>query len=190
MKNVYFLSFFSILCICSATGYPSEAVGGHGFVQTKSDVLEGFIRIDFDKDLVVVKNGSRYQHLVASQIKKVILETELGPIGYCSAVFGMNGYKLFQILSEGQVTLLYREDLGFSEFEDKGFPPFFILSEGSVYSVSSKKEFLSHFTERAAEVRDFIKREHISFKSKDDLIVLFDFYNGVQNRSEMLALDH
>ena len=128
--------------------------------------------------------------MVASQIKKVVLKESDGDRGYFSGVFGADGkHLLFTILSEGRITLLYRENVKFSEFDEEVFPPYFVAKENSIFSVGTKKEFLAQLADRSAEMKDFVKVNKTDFSSKESIAQLFHFYNGVEDASQMFTFE-
>ena len=180
-------SFISLeLC---AINLGSEAYDG--LVVTKVDTIHGKVEVDLVRNIVKVRSGSKYYNMVASQVKKVIVYEPGFPRSYFSGSFGPdNQYILFEILSTGKVNLLFREGVKFSQFDEEAFPPFFISRDNSIYSVSTKKEFLSHLDQRAEEVKAYLKQNKTSFGSKADLVALFDFYNGISKASEMFAFEN
>lgn len=182
----------AILCLLLTfeafpTSFGLEAFDG--LVVTKLDTIRGKVEVDLVRNIVTVREGTKYHSIVASQVRKVIINEPGNPRGYFSGSFGADGhYILFEILSMGNAILLFREGVKFSQFDEESFPPYFVSKENSIYSVNSKKEFLSHLEDKAEAVKDFVKANKISFTKKADLVSLFHFYNGISSTSEMFAL--
>ncbi len=160
-----------------------------GFVVTKADTIKGEVKVDLNRNVVSVKDGSKDYNLVASQIRRVVVNGPDGSKGYLSGVFGADSnYMLFEILSDGGIVLLYRQGVKFSQFDEEAFPPFFVARENSIYSISSKKEILAQMESRASDVKVFLKENKTDFEDKESLTALFHFYNGVTDPSQMFAL--
>ncbi len=147
---------------------------GQDMIVTLSDTLYGDVQVDLVTNQIRLRNEKNYQYLSASQVKWIIKLDR----SYCIAAFGEESkFLIFEVLSSGSKPLLYREGVKFNPYDEETFPPYFVLEDRSAYSVSSKKDVLSVFGQSEKKIRDFVKNRGLSFSSKEDLSLIFDYYN-------------
>ncbi|SMD37070.1 hypothetical protein SAMN04488029_3222 [Reichenbachiella faecimaris] len=141
---------------------------------------------DTDINLVyedaIIRSGNDIMHYPSSQIDKVaVIDHATGDVElYHSGSFGLNQKQyLFKILAEGQATLLYREGLNFSAYEEMEYPPFFILIDNQVYSLSAEKNEMLRQLDNGfqREISRYIKEHKLVLTNEEDMIKLFNYYN-------------
>jgi len=62
----------------------------------------------------------------------------------------------------------------------KANPVYLIRNEGEMLSFKNKKQFLAIFPDIENEIKDFIKKEHIKFDKKDEIINLVKYINSLE----------
>lgn len=154
----------------------SEYIISHG------KVIFGDTDINLEYEDAIIRSGNDIIHYPPNQIDKVaVIDETTGDVElYHSGSFGLNNKQyLFKILVEGQTTLLYREGLKFSAYEDTGYPPFFILVNNQVYSLSDdKKELLKQLDSNfQKEIASYIKENKLDLSLQNDMIQMFNHYN-------------
>ncbi|MEP2026549.1 MAG: hypothetical protein ABJH98_01645 [Reichenbachiella sp.] len=152
------------------------------YIVSHGKVIFGDTDINLAYEDAIIRSGNDIVHYPSSQIEKVaVIDDKTGNVElYHSGSFGLNNRQyLFQILAEGQTTLLYREGLKFSAYEDTEYPPFFILVNDQVYSLSSdRKEMLKQLDNSfQKETNNYIKENKLTLSNQEDMIKLFNFYN-------------
>ncbi|MDW3195567.1 MAG: hypothetical protein R8G66_24540 [Cytophagales bacterium] len=165
--SLFILSFFFLSHAISASSEQDMVV-------TLADTLYGEVHVDFITNKIRIRNDKNYQFITASQVRW-IKKTDRH---YCVAAFGVESrYFIFEVLSKGGKSLLYREGVKFNPYDDEAFPPFFVLEDRSAYSLATKKDVLSTFGQRQKKVKEFVKANGLSFESREDLSRIFDYYN-------------
>ena len=103
----------------------------------------------------------------------------------------------FVVLNKGKkLSLLLREKINFHDEVtvksqlDKYKPPtlkrasdvFFIgyKNNTSTKLPRRKKNFFKLFSSKSQEIKSFVKKQKLSFKDKEDLIVIFTYYNSLK----------
>jgi hypothetical protein len=153
---------------------------GEGTIVTYTDSLSGSIQIDLNENAVVLRVGNSYRRYYARDIKKVVLEGDGGQSIYASYPFGLNAeHFLFEQLSAGALSLLYREGLKFSKYDETNFPPFYIAIDGSVYSLGGKKQVLEAMEDEKDLIKEYLRENKVDFEDRNSLVGLFDYYNSL-----------
>lgn len=152
---------------------------GSGTIETHTHTLSGEIRIDVDRNQVLIKEGLSYNLVHASNIKRVNLISK--DKTYTCASFGENeDWMIFEILSEGKIPLLYREGIKMSRYDETEFPPFYMLVGSSIYPLDSKRQLLVVFDQYESRIKSFLKDHKTSFADRKQLTSLFDFCNNIE----------
>lgn len=152
------------------------------YIVSHGKIIFGDTDINLEYEDAIIRSGNDIVHYPSSQIDKVaVIDEKTGDVElYHSGSFGLNNQQyLFQILVEGQTTLLFREGLKFSAYEETIYPPFFILVDDQVYSISSdKKEMIKQLDSRfQKEISSYIKDNKLDTSIKEDMMKLFNYYN-------------
>ena len=166
------------------------SVVGEGLVVTKTDSIYGEVKIDLANNRVNIKGyDNRHHSLLASQIERIIIGRGPQQKTYASAVFGADSdVHLFEILSEGKLSLFYRDGVKFSRFDQDTFPPYFVRVGNSLYSIGGKKEFFEVFGDEGKAMRDYVKEKGLQYGDFDDMVTIFNHFNGVEG-SEIFAFN-
>lgn len=143
-------------------------------IVTLADTLYGEVQVEIATNQISLRNGKNYQYLTASQVRWIRKNGR----NYCVAAFGIESrFLIFEVLSKGSKSLLYREGVKFNPYDDEVFPPYFVLEDRSAFSVGTKREVLSVFGNHERKIKDFVKSRGLSFENKEDLSKIFNYYN-------------
>ena len=162
-----------------------------GYVITHSDSINGTISIDMESNTILLRTGSVIENYSAKQFSKVVFFDDDGVFktivsGYWGA--DHQAY-LFEELVSGDNPLLYRSGMKFNEFDAEKFPPYFTKQAESIYSLGKKKDILNLFRNEDA-ISDFVRKNKLKMKVKQDLILLFSLANGVDSiNAPSIAID-
>lgn len=177
------LSIFIFFVLVSVLASAQEGVNSStGYVRTYSETLEGDVQVNLEGDDLMIRSGRNIYNWTADKvISAAMIDEKTGEqIVYVTGTFGMNTNQFFfEVLSGGKMSLLYREGLKFSEYDEEVYPPYYILLEGSIHSMpQNKKEFLALFDgEYADEMADYFKSKTIDLDDKIELSSMFSAYN-------------
>ncbi|UXX81239.1 hypothetical protein N7E81_09035 [Reichenbachiella carrageenanivorans] len=189
MKTALLSSLFSTLSLLLSAHPDMDIVSGNEkseYIISNGLMIFGDTDVNLDYDDAILRSGKDITHYPPSQLEKVaVFDEATGNMElYFSGSFGLNNKQyLFKILSEGtSSTLLYREGLQFSSYDESIYPPFFLLVDGQVYSLSTdKKELIKQLSAPyQKELLSYIKDNHLDLTNKPDLIRLFEHYNVLQ----------
>ena len=165
------LLVITTLVVLCHTAYSSI---GQDMIITLTDTIYGEVQVDLSTNRIRVRKDKNYQFLNAAQVRWIRKSDK----NYCVASFGIESrFLIFEVLSTGSKSLLYREGVKFNPYDEDSFPPFFILDNRSAYSLGNKKEFLSVFGPGEKKVKDFARDEGLTFTAKEDVSRIFDFFN-------------
>lgn len=152
------------------------------YIISNGQMMYGDTDVNLAYEDAILRSGNDIIHFPPSQIEKVaVIDETTGDVElYHSGSFGLNNRQyLFQILSEGKTTLLYREGLKFSDYEETEYPAFFILIDKQVYSLSNdKKEMIKQLDhDFQKDVSTYIKTHKLNLSDQKDMTKFFDYYN-------------
>ncbi len=160
--------------------------------------IPGKIKYDFQQDIIQVEaNGEikpyTAQNFLYFEIQDAYLER---PRRFYSLPYNpVNGYdtpRMFEVLVEGKINLLSREErevssgnYGFGVYripdQDDLIMSYYILKEGSTIRDfrAKKAELLNYMGAAKRTVEDKMKEERWNVKDEDDLIRIVSFYNSL-----------
>jgi len=152
-----------------------------GYLLTHSDSLYGAITVDIESNTLLLKSKKGIQNYSAKQVKKAVFFNKAGD--FKIIVSGRWGSKqeatFFEAIVGGDTPLLYREGVKFDQYDTDIFSPFFTLRGESVFSLGNKKAILGLFKNRN-EVSEFVKKNKLKIKIREDLVLLFCHVNGIE----------
>ncbi len=202
MKQFIFLLLISIPSLSFAQTFPFDLWHDGKVVLEGGDTIKGSIKYDL-QDLLQVRHQNRMESFSA---RKVLL-FEIFDQGYkryrtfYSLPYSSNGgYKsplLFEVLTEGKITVLSREKV---EYRTYSYSPFmyggyntrkvlvntyFLLKEnGNIEDFSGKRsDWLDLMGKRVDEIHDYAKDNRLDFDKKYDLKRIIDYYNSFFNKN-------
>lgn len=178
------LIFSMIANVHAHAGQGNENERNIEYIISHGNIIYGDTDINLAHEDAMLRNGKDITHYPPNQIEKIAVRERTGEIRlYFSGAFGLNNEQhLFEILSEGRRTLLFREGLKFSAYDETVYSPYFLLVEGRIYALSNNKKELCGQIDKGMqkELSIYIKDQKISLEDKAGLIRLFDHYNTSQ----------
>ncbi|UXP30954.1 hypothetical protein N6H18_11395 [Reichenbachiella agarivorans] len=176
---------FSILSLMLSIGIcaQSDAVLTSGHVVTHNDTILGEVSLNMERNDLMIRSGRNIYNWTADKVKSATtLDQQTGlSAKYLTGAFGMNSNSFFfEVLSEGKMTLIYREGLKFAEHDEMVYPPFYTYDNGVIHSLPiNKKEFLNLFEEEyAAQMAEYFKFHQVDLSDKEDIRKIVEFYNS------------
>ena len=152
-----------------------------GLVVTNNDTIKGTVQVLFENNQVILRSGNVYRSLNADQIKRVEEVKDGQRQVYVAGTFGENRKAfLFKVLSDGDLKLVYRENIRMDTYEDTVFPPFFMKIGHSFYSLSQKRQLIAAMKDHKVEVLNFIDENDLDIDNEESLVALFDYYNSLR----------
>jgi hypothetical protein len=196
-----------VLCGCSiccqvglshAQTWPSELWHDGKIVLLQGDTLRGLVKYDLNHDLVQFANGDKSADAFTSR-KVLFFEIFDATVKRYRRFYTLpyettGAYKapiFFELLAEGKLTLLARE---FLEYKTVSSPyymgsysrvvlshKYFLLKEngGIVEFDGTKNDLLHEMHDRNKEVEKLIKKEHLRFGEKEDMVRIVSYYNSL-----------
>jgi len=149
----------------------------HGIIKTKTGKLTGTLDIDHESDRVMWHHNDMTKILGASQIVKVTLMVNdtVERVYYGRKVNGE--HYLFEALSLGKTTILYREKVIKDQYNKTYYDPFFISKNNKeLVPILSKKEMLAVFGGDSKWMNQYIKSLKLDMKKRSDVKQALDYY--------------
>lgn len=184
MKDLsHTLLLFFVLILNQSTAFATNGdTMNSEYLISHGKVIYGNTDINLAMNDAMLRVGRDIIHYPPNQIDKIaVKEGENDEVQlYYSGMFGLNNKQyLFKILSEGNRTLLYREGLKFSAYDETEYPPYFVLVDNQIYSLSTNKKELTKQidSDYQKELLAYLKNNQIDIQEADGLTELFDYYN-------------
>ncbi|MBU2913970.1 MULTISPECIES: hypothetical protein [Reichenbachiella] len=182
MKRKSILFLVSVLASISISAQVGTS-DSTDFVVTSGETIRGVVKVNLERNDLMIRSGRHIYNWTADKVDQVsVLDPSTGERHeYLTGGFGMNeGSFFFEVLSVGQIVLLYREGLKFSQYDETTYPPFYILQDGVLHSLAqNKKEFMSLFDgDYASEMSDYFKSNDVDISDRMKLKQMFTHYNA------------
>ncbi len=198
MSRVVFFCFLLITTASSAQQFAFEFWHEGKVVLESSDTLRGFVKYDLQNDIIQVKANGQLQSFTARKVLLVeIFDASVKRYRqfYSLPYSPNNTYKspkFFELLSEGKITLLSRENVELrtynSNFSYYGTVTqqvmvykFYLLKPSGALDdfVGKKADWLKLMEDKEKLVKDFAKDNHLDFEDKYELTRIVDYYNSL-----------
>lgn len=155
------------------------------------------IKYDLENNRFEIKTKNAVKLLDGDKVKQYQLDKDQGQLNFINAeYFTINNvpmYGFFQILSDGITKLLVRTTVGVKQANynvaiDMGSKQNEIIKTETLYLFinnqlneikKNKKKILKLFGLKATEIERFSKSEKLSFKVKNDLVKIVNYYNTI-----------
>jgi hypothetical protein len=197
--------FFFLLTFCSATSYAQQFAyefwhEGKAVLES-NDTLRGFVKYDLQNDIIQVKAANQLQSFTARKVLFVeIFDASVKRYRqfYSLPYSPNNTYKspkFFELLCEGKITLLSRENIELrtynSNFSYYGtvtqqvmvYKYYLLKPNGAIEDfVGKKSDWLRLMDNKEKDVRDFAKDNRLDFEEKYELIRIIDYYNSLAKK--------
>ncbi len=180
--------------------FPSEYWHKGKLVISEGDTLIGKIKYDLSRDLVQVDINDQIftfgaKNIVYFEIFDVTVDNyrQFYSIPY-NITSGYKAQVLFEVLYEGKLTLLTREELGqktstYNNYYWTGgnytrtvltYEYFFLTSKGEMIKfIPKRKELLEIMKDRYNQIKSYIKTYNLKVDDKGDLARITAYYNSL-----------
>lgn len=200
------LSFFVLCLQANAQDFPSEVWHKGVMVSVEGDTLKGQIKYDFQNNLIQINLGNTVQTFSARKLHyfEIYDETIQSHRHFYALPFLVQqNYQaplLFEVLYEGQLSLLCREEVVTENipqynpypYSYYGGMPFnqsrarlkytyyFLERQGVIQNYNLKKnELYSFFKKNAQQMKQYIKKHNLKHDSIRDLVRMVAYYNAL-----------
>ncbi len=201
MKNLVFSFYLCLVCFASyGQRFPSDVWHAGKLITIDEDTVRGNIKYDLENDLIQIE----YQHNVYTFGARKILYFEIFDEYYENYRYfyalpyeTSSNYKvpiLFEVLYEGQLTLLCREYIStetlpqyntiggrnvFSTYK-LAYYYYFVSKNGEINQYFlRKKELLTIMKKKSPEIKQFMKNNNLKFDKRGDLVRITAYYNSL-----------
>ncbi len=176
MKYSFVLFLYASYLASAAQTFNAKA-STSGVIKTSEGKYEGIIDINTTSNQVLCRSAEKTQIFSAQQIKEVRGTGAQGEEIYYKG-YTLNGEAhLFEVLSDGKITLLFKPGIVKDEFTNSTYPPFFTV--GKRKSSSPWKEKRPHFRiwRGLKWMEQFIKNNQLDLDHKEGVYRAFSYYN-------------
>lgn len=148
---------------------------------TKNDTINGIVKVDFHQNLIIIRKGNSYMTMYARSVKEVIAVGEQTEVKYFSIQYGpAKKYYLFEVISEGGLTLVYRPGIPLSTVDNSFYPAYHaIRNREIIQSLDTEKEVIKIMKDKKNEIRNYLSTKLFYVDDKVMLKEIFDFYNAL-----------
>lgn len=186
--------------VANAQNFPSDVWHDGKLITIEEDTLRGKIKYDLENDLIQIES----QRNVYTYGSRKILYFEIFDeyfenyrYFYALPYETSNNYKvpiLFEVLYEGQLTLLCREFIStetvpqynaiggrsvYSAYK-LAYNYYFIAKDGNINQYFlRKKELLNIMKRKSPEIKQFMKNNNLKFDKRGDLVRITAYYNSL-----------
>lgn len=196
-KVIAFFIFFLLSTTAHAQEWAFELWHEGKIVLVSGDTLKGLIKYDLQQDLL--QYNSQRGSIEAYTARKVLFfEIFDTTVGQYRQFFALpyntsTGYRapvFFELLAEGKMTLLVRENLEYRSYSSPYYYgsysrlvlvyKFYLLEEnGSITEfVGKKSDLLQLMGKRAQAVEDYIRTNKLKVEDRDDFAKIVAYYNS------------
>lgn len=199
--RVYVLLFFlSISATALSQDFSFEYWHSGYLIVEGGDTLKGQIKYNLQTDLIQYQNASRVETFTA---RKVVFFEIFDALSkdyrrfYSLPYASSGGYRaptFFELLTEGKMTLLARENLEYKTYSSFYYYgsytrlvlvyKYFLLEEnGEIEEFQGKKnDWIYAMGNRGSDVQKYVKSNKLDFDDKKDLTKIVEYYNGFFNK--------
>ncbi|HEY3430786.1 MAG TPA: hypothetical protein VGK39_08925 [Cyclobacteriaceae bacterium] len=166
-------------------------------VLISGDTLKGLIKYDLQQDLLQYNNqkGTVEAYSARKVLSFEIFDTTIGQYrNFFSLPYNAStGYRtpvFFELLAEGKMTLLTRENLEYRTYSSPYYYgsysrmvlvyKYYLLEENGniVEFVGKKQELMALMGKRAEAVEDYIRQNKLKIEDRDDFAKIVSYYNS------------
>ena len=203
LKNIVFLVFLFASSVTHGQKFPSEYWHKGKLVITEGDTLKGKIKYDLSHDLVQVDINDQIftfgaKKIIYFEIFDVTVDNyrQFYSIPY-NITPGYKAQVLFEVLYEGKLTLLTREEIGQETSTSNNYywsggnytrtvltyEYYFITSKGVLTRFTQKKkDLLEIMKDKQNMIKSYIKTYNLKVDRKGDLARITAYYNSIIER--------
>lgn len=180
----------------NAQNFPFDLWHDGKVVLESGDTIQGVLKYDL-QDLLQVKHNNRLESFSARKVLffEIFDQTYKRYRQFYSLPFAIEGqYKtpvFFELLNEGKITVLTREKLEYRSYSSPFYyyssytrlvmvNNYFLLKEnGNIEPFAAKRnDWFDLMGNKADDVHDYAKQNHLDFDNKYQLKIIIDYYNS------------
>jgi hypothetical protein len=191
--------FFSV--VTHAQEWPSDFWHDGKIILETGDTLKGLVKYDLQQDVLQYKRNDRQASGEAYSSRKVLSFEIFDGVSRKYRIFfalpfsNSGGYKtpvFFELLEEGKMTLLTREQLEYRTYSSPYYfggsysrlvlvYRFFFLDEkGNITEFLGKKnDLLARMGNKAEEVEKFMRVNRLDITDRNEMTRIVDYYNSL-----------
>ncbi|MEM7548637.1 MAG: hypothetical protein AAF363_03125 [Bacteroidota bacterium] len=186
-----------------AQEFPSQAWHKGKLVTNEGDTVKGLIKYDQETDIVQIQQGTKTKTFTARKFSYFeILDQLSGYYRYFYTIPFQSGpgYRvpqLFELLQEGNLTLLSREYIvtenlpQYNSYYQSSFSrqrlnyTFYILEESKdLYRYNGKRnDLLEIMDDYESEIKKYIRKNRLRTDEKRDIVRIVAYYNALEQDS-------
>lgn len=205
-KGIGQISLLLIACCLlpgtlSAQDWPSEFWHDGKIVLETNDTLKGLVKYDLQQDVLQYRRNDREQSAEAYSSRKVLSFEIFDGASRRYRIFftlpfsNSGGYKVpvfFELLEEGKMTLLTREQLEYRTYSSPYYYGgsysrlvltyrfFFMDDNGNISEFLGKKnDLLAKMGQKAEDVEKFMRVNRLEVSERNDMMRIIDYYNSL-----------
>ena len=185
--SAYFFSDFKPAVVKMRSGLVFENV------KAKIDLCKQEINFITDNNVEIVTSGESAKEIILTDSLLNTVHPENRDYKFRTgfpAIDNQNGLSFYQVLTEGNITLLKSTRKIITEKKNdisgeivKGFEiytDYYVFTENKMIKLKKEKDWILSFLQNKKDKVDvFLTEKRISFKKIDDLITLFKYYNSL-----------
>lgn len=196
MKAYVLLFFLSISATAFAQDFSFEYWHSGYLIIEGGDTLKGQVKYNLQTDLIQFQHGGRAETFTA---RKVVFFEIFDAMSkdyrrfYSLPYASTGGYRaptFFELLTEGKMTLLARENLEYKTYSSFYYYgsytrlvlvyKYFLLEENGEIEefVGKKNDWIYAMGNRGSDVQKYVKSNKLDFDDKKDLTKIVEYYNS------------
>jgi hypothetical protein len=200
MRTFLFLTLLSIGASAYAQDFSFDYWHTGYLIIEGGDTLKGQIKYNLQTDLIQFQHESRVETFTA---RKVVFFEIFDALSkdyrhfYSLPFASTGGYRaptFFELLTEGKLTLLARENLEYKTYSSFYYYGsytrlvlvyrYYLLQEnGEIEEFQGKKnDWIYMMGNRGSDVQKYVKSNKLDFDDKKDLTKIVEYYNGFFNK--------
>jgi hypothetical protein len=212
MKYLFSIGFFCAFISLQAQTFSREVWYDGKIVLDTEDTLAGNIRFDLADNLLQLETGGVSKAYSARNVISFEIFDEVNQVKrhYYALPYGMTtNYKVpvfFELLTQGELTLLCREKLVTETMPMYGYNPygygygmgrpgyyntrnriafdfFFGYPNGNIKPfLGNKKDFFYLVKDHQQDIKDFIRERKLRYNEREDLTKIVSYYNYLKGK--------
>ncbi|WP_421894213.1 hypothetical protein [Marinoscillum sp.] len=149
-----------------------------GVIRTSEGKYEGIIDINPASNQVLCRSAEKTQIFSAQQIKEVRYTGTEGKETYYKGYELDGEAHLFEVLSDGKITLLFKPGIVKDDYSKSTYPPFFTVGKKKeLIPLERKKDLIAAFGGDSRWMEQFIKNNQLDLDQKEGVYRAFSYYN-------------
>ncbi|MFY0599674.1 MAG: hypothetical protein JXR03_08375 [Cyclobacteriaceae bacterium] len=143
-----------------------------GVLVVKNKTIRGQLKLNSDLSLVQLKVGNKIHLFLPKDIDRVTIEGKV----YGGYPLG-EGFYLFEVILDGETSILLRENLKYSESDIDVLPPLYLAKGDKITPAYKGKQLLTVFEKDKKWMLQYIKNNNLDLSQKEDVLIVFEYYD-------------